>query len=138
MSPEALLFLTSHTKIIYRGAAVEVERLQAKVNSMSKRIRQLEDALAASHIASYSVEPHPLLLSLPLEEDGDSSDDFHNQVDSTSESTLVKSEENEALLDRSTMESFNKLTITNNRDGEGNMLDMSEVSLFISFHGREG
>lgn len=112
---------------------IEVERLHAKVSSMSKRIRQLEKALATSHIASTSVEPHPLLLSSSLEDESDSSDDSHSQVDSTGEGSREK-EADEALVDNSIMESFRKLTISSSKDSDENVFDMSEVSLFDFSH----
>ena len=110
---------------------IEVERLQAKVTSMTKRIRQLEKALAVSHIASSSVEPHPLLLSFPLEEDDDDSDGSPKQVDSSSDSIQAKSEY-EALLDNSIMESFRRLTIASNKGRAENVFDMAEASPFVS------
>lgn len=117
---------------LLRHATAEIERLRAKVKSMSKRIHHLEEALAAAHATSSSIGPHPLLNSPMPDGDAETPDGSCDPAVSDNEAVQVKKEEDTTILDSSIMYSFSELAITDCKSPTDDGVDASTVWFLIS------
>ena len=114
-----------------RYASTEVDRLRSKIKAMSKRIHQLEDALAVAHPS------HPLLNgSSSPDADGGVSEGASERIDSDGEADRSAEEDGATVLDSNILHAFGELAISDCKDpisGSGEAEVRYPVSINSSF-----